>query len=142
MKKALKCIFVLIFSSLIYNCDDLSKNSIIGKYYLVSVDSIDDTSLSYSINNDDSSFANVVGETVFAVGHNDDFIIVKQHPRVFGNEPDKTTTNYFIVKIYKKNTLWAEKGVIGPLTKKEFEQKRKDLKIENIKFDFLVDDLE
>jgi hypothetical protein len=55
---------------------------------------------------------------VFAVGHNDGFIVAKQYPVIYGLEDkvDVKTTNYFIIDMAKESYNHQE-GVIGPLTK-------------------------
>lgn len=78
----------------------------------------------------------VLEETVFAVGFNDKYIIAKQHPA-----DDRAIINYYIVPIYKENTLSPEKGVIGALTLKQFNEKRKELNISNVKFTKEIENL-
>jgi hypothetical protein len=50
------------------------------------------------------------------------FVIAKQHPFDLPNaaKPDKTVTNFWIIRV-------ADKTVIGPLTKEEFETRRNSL---------------
>lgn len=79
----------------------------------------------------------LVLEYVFAVGHNSDFIIAKQHPTSGfenGYKVNTTITNYFIIDI-KTNVRDNRKRVIGPLTAKQFEQSTLDLNIGEIEFD-------
>ncbi|RNC86537.1 MAG: DUF3997 domain-containing protein [Winogradskyella sp.] len=74
----------------------------------------------------------LVSEYVYAVGHNSEFIIVKQHPTSgFENnyEIDTTKTNYFILDIRE------ESKVIGPMTRLDFDKKVLELNISNIAFD-------
>lgn len=63
----------------------------------------------------------IVGPTVFALGADDHYIVVKQHPAKdsFGNF-DQTVTHYFIVTRISGNAAEKEKGVRGPLSKDEF----------------------
>lgn len=65
----------------------------------------------------------LVGPTVFALGANDKYIVVRQHPATnqFG-EFDRSVTNYFIVARLFGSALKKEQGVRGPLTKPQFEQ--------------------
>ena len=127
----------LIFLLFIFNgCSGVSEDKVVGRYYLVAVDYVKEgTSLNFQLDNN-SSYG-VVNETVFAVGYNDKYIIVKQHPA-----NNKAITNYYIVPIYKENTLWAEKGVIGALTLEQFNEKRKELNIsDELTFTKEIEDL-
>lgn len=72
---------------------------------------------------------------VFAVGHNDDFIIAKQHPTIdYKHEIDTSITNYYIVDMNRKIFTNGQK-VFGPVNKYEFDSLRTLLNIESIKFD-------
>lgn len=84
----------------------------------------------------------IVQSTVFAVGHNDDFIIIKQHPEDFP-KIDKSITNYFVIPLKKKVSKLAEENVIGPMSKEEFERKRIELGVpKNLSFTRVFKDLE
>jgi hypothetical protein len=123
----IKIIYVLsgIILYVLSGCGSLSEKKIISNYYLISTDYDNQTiSLEYKLNKP-SDYIGVVDETVFAVGFNNKFIIIKQHPRKFPSAPNKLITNYYIVPIIDTPTLWPEKGVIGPLTESDFEKQRK-----------------
>jgi len=122
---------------LLQGCVGVSEEKVVGRYYLVAVDYMkEETSLNFQL--DDNSSYGVVKETVFAVGYNDNYIIVKQHP-----SNNRDITNYYIVALCKENTLWAEKGVIGPLTEIGFIKKRKELGIsQELTFTRILKDLE
>ena len=73
---------------------------------------------------------------VSSVGYNSDYIIARQHPQKEGfySEPDYSTTNYFIIDI-EENEKGYKQGVIGPLSKEEFDSKLNELGLLNeIKF--------
>lgn len=73
---------------------------------------------------------------IYSVGYNSDYIIAKQHPQKgdFYSEPDYSITNYFIIDIEENNKGYKQ-GVIGPLTKEQFDSKMDELGIsEKIKF--------
>ena len=84
-----------------------------------------------------SSSIGIVDPYVFAVGHNKNFIIVKQHPTK-GFEGDylinTRITNYYVIDMDGKATKEAD-GKIGPFTKNQFDSIRIQLHIENISFD-------
>ena len=65
----------------------------------------------------------VKGPTVFSLGADAHYIVVKQHPAKdnFGNF-DRTVINYFIVTRLPGSGLDKEKGVRGPLSKDDFER--------------------
>ncbi len=128
---------MLFLATLLFSCNGLKNEHITERYYLVAVDSREDMSLGYSVNNNNSSFVDVVGETVFAVGYNDKYIILKQHPA-----NNRNTTKYYIVPIYKSFNYSPENGVIGALTIEQFNEKRKELHIpDSLKFTIVQDDL-
>ena len=115
-------IFILL------GCNGIQEEQLVGRYYLTAMDYVDEgMNLSYVLESGD--FIGVVNSTVFAVGYNDEYIIVKQHPRKFPNPPDKSITNYFIVPIKDQVHASPDENKIGPLTKEEFVIKRKELGI-------------
>ena len=65
---------------------------------------------------------------VYAIWHNDDFIIAKQHPSD-GFEPELNKTLYYIVPLKNPVSEFPDENFIGPLDKKEFAKKIKELKI-------------
>jgi len=73
----------------------------------------------------------IIPYTVFSAGYDQNFIIAKQHPREFTTPIDKSVTNYYIIPV-KDNPM---NRAIGPLTLKQFEEKRKELNVpDSIKF--------
>lgn len=135
MKNKISYLVILFLMFLLIGCDGLKSEHITERYYLVAVDSAEEMTLSYSVDNDNSTVG-VVSKTVFSVGYNDEYIIVKQHPL-----NNRKIINYFIVPIYKSINYSPEKGVIGPLSLKQFEENRKDLNISNILFTIEIEDL-
>ncbi|MDR2809097.1 MAG: DUF3997 domain-containing protein [Tannerellaceae bacterium] len=84
--------------------------------------------LCYKLENGD--YIGVAGSTVFAAGYNDDFIIVKQHPlSCLTMNVNRNVTNYYIIPLKYKVHDWPYENRIGPLSEKEFQAKRKELKI-------------
>ena len=80
----------------------------------------------------------MVTQTVFSLGFNSQYIIVKQHPN-----NNKDTTNYFIVPVNYKQKHWGDNfGSIGPLTLEQFKAKKKELDIpDSLKFNIVRDNL-
>jgi hypothetical protein len=109
-------------------------------YYLSAMDIKEEMEIDYK-NEDDYMFS-VVTPTVFAVGKNRDFIIVKQHPRDTLGRIHKNIINYFIISL-KDSVIDSKEGsVIGPLTLEEFNQKEKEFGLQNMKFKIVFKDLE
>ncbi len=134
-KKQLKIILPLIticVSGCFGQLSDSSSDRITGKYVVIWVNLPENQSISEQWSSSGSS--QVVPEYVFAVGHNDDFIVAKQHPVSGDYEIDTKTTNYFIVDM-KRNVLTKGSNVFGPLKINQFDSLRKILQIEKIEFD-------
>ncbi|WP_178300428.1 DUF3997 domain-containing protein [Chishuiella changwenlii] len=129
MEKYFKIVITLALISSFSSCNDIKSNQIIGRYYLVAVDTKDDMSIGYEVD-ESGNTVDVVPETIFSVGNNDKYIIAKQHPNT-----NRKITNYFIIPIYKEYTYFPEKGVIGPISLNEFIEKQKELNISTVTFD-------
>ena len=85
----------------------------------------------------DGNSVQMVPPYIFAVGHNDDFIIAKQHPtnNFEGSYIiDTKITNYYIVDMNRKIKLNGDK-TFGPLTLNQFDSLRTQFKIGGISFD-------
>ena len=90
----------------------------------------------------DGSAIGLVGPTVFSIGADDKYIVVKQHPTKDGPgaEFDRSITNYFIVERTSSPSLAdRQKGVRGPWTKADFEKLAASLSLPN--FTKTFDDL-
>ena len=110
---------------------DNGSRTIVGDYKLAWIDTPENQFISFSNKT-------IVDGYVFAVGHDDNFIIAKQHPNAGfdGNyEINTLVTNYFIIKIVSN-----EPKVIGPLNQSEFKSLVKRFKISQIDFD--INDVE
>ncbi|MFO0478187.1 MAG: hypothetical protein ACK50L_05345 [Bacteroidota bacterium] len=137
MKNSIKYIYGLFTAASLFSCNGLKNEHLTERYYFVAVDARENMSLGYSVNDDNSSFVDVVGETVFAAGYDDKYIILKQHP-----SNNRAITNYYIVPIYKEFNYSPEKGVIGALTLEQFNEKRKELNIpDEVTFTKEIEDL-
>ena len=123
--KFLITIFSSVFlSSCLFDSDS---DKIIGDYETVWID----IPQSRSINKGEE----IVPAYLSEIGHNSNFIIAKQQPIKQGNivTVHTDTTNYYIITV--SNNSFQDKPVYGPLSKNSFDSLRKNLKIENIKFD-------
>jgi hypothetical protein len=115
---------------------DSGSKRITGDYILIWIDLQENQGIIKEWNNTGSG-ETVIPEYVFAVGHNEDFIIAKQHPTSGfegGYEINDNITNFYIIDINNK-TQKIDKNIFGPLTKQKFDSLRMELNISNITFD-------
>ena len=79
---------------------------------------------------------------VFEIGHDDNFIIAKQHPTngfEGGYLVDTSITNFYIIDMNNKFRKFLEMK-IGPLNQREFDSLRIAFHIQNIQFDLKFPD--
>ena len=134
IKRIILFLLLPIFSGCQYG---MHKEKITDKYFLTYEDNESDLSLSYDL--DDGTYIGVVNNTIFAVGYNSNFIIVKNHPFVEPDSINRTVTNYYIVKIDKNISKYkVDENKIGPMNELNFNKKRKELKIPD-NLDFTID---
>ena len=121
--------FITIFSSIFLSSClfDSYSDKIIDDYETVWIDIPQTRSISKG--------EEIVPAYVSEIGHNSNFIIAKQQPIKQGNivTVHIDTTNYYIITV--STNSFQDKPVYGPLSKNSFDSLRKELKIENIKFD-------
>jgi hypothetical protein len=133
----MKKIILLMVVCLCYSCQqpDVLRH-ITGDYFLIAADVEEQLTLSCQLTSG-STYSHIIESTVFAIGYDENYIIAKQHPKDLID-----ITNYFILPIKNVAVDTVEKGLIGPLTLQEFEQKRKELNLEQLKFTIVYKDLE
>jgi hypothetical protein len=129
------------------SCDlSNSKDQITGRYCLIEDNKTNGKELAYIVN-DDGDSVGIIESDVLAVGYNNHYIIVKQHPlnapidvhgqgdsivikRNSSIKSDKgSAIFYFIVPIYRGYTYFPEKGILGPLSLDEFNKQKGKLNI-------------
>lgn len=136
--KGLKVMFVSL-SVLFTGCFglwDSGSDRITGKYIVLWVDLLENQVISEQFEMNSASSSQIVPAYVFAVGHNDNYIIAKQHPTSGlegGYEINTKITNYYIVDMNRKVLTKGEK-VFGPLNLNQFDSLRALLKIKDVKF--------
>lgn len=115
---------LIIFSSCLFDSDS---DKITGDYKTIWIDIPQTRSITKG--------EQIIPAYVSEIGHNSNFIIAKQQPILLGNivTVNTDTTNYYIITI--SSNSFQDKPVYGPLNKNSFDSLRKELKIENIKFD-------
>ena len=119
-----KCLAALVASLVFLGCDGFSLDTYwrSGNYRLLAVDDLGQMSLVFPTGN--GTGIGIVGPTVFAIGENEKFIVLKVHPSTdeFGGF-DRSVTHYFVVeRTASPHLADAEKGVRGPFTKAEFDK--------------------
>lgn len=139
MNKYRVLIFFLVVFSLpsCFGLFDSGSKTIKGRFELLWIDLPESQGIVESYDNSGNRLQ-IVEEYVFSVGHNDDFIIAKQHPTSGfngGYEIDNKILNYFIVDMNNKILKDEYNKVFGPLTMHQFDSLRTVLKITDIKFD-------
>jgi hypothetical protein len=116
-------ILIIAAVTIFTGCDALSPDTYWSSddYELVAIDTKGQMMLAVDLHNGGS--IGIVGPTVFALGADDHYIIVKQHPArdSFGNF-DRNVTQYFIVTRMSGTADEKEKAVRGPLSKDEFDR--------------------
>jgi hypothetical protein len=138
---------ILLFLYLIFQlgCGGFVINDkVTGNYSLVATDEDQQLSLCYFDDSDNNGgCVSIVTETVFAVGCNANYIIVKQHPRRFPDPPNKAITHYYILPVNPKDKKLSDYGLIGPLSLAQFNAKRKELNIpDSLRFTIVKADLQ
>jgi hypothetical protein len=92
-------LFFLYLPTLFASCEGLGmaiNEKVVGNYYLVAADVDYQRSLSYHEPKDGSNYSTFIGPTIFAIWHNDKYMIVKQHPVTASYQPSTKQTYYFI----------------------------------------------
>ncbi|WP_431472169.1 hypothetical protein I5168_00910 [Nonlabens sp. SCSIO 43208] len=137
MKSGLKKIGIVVFCCFfLKGClfgAGLVEQEITGDYWLLANGYLDEMSIWHFPGNHKSNL--IVGETVFEVGHNKDFIIAKRHPKDSTNGVNKKVTFYHLIKI-------SETGESNDLTYEQYLNKRKELNVpEELDFDTVFQEL-
>jgi len=98
------------------------------RYSLVAIDSLDQMELSF---NDDGYLSVLVEPVVYAIGADDRYIVLKQHPfQENRNGVNRGVTNFYIIeRTFSGKLEDREKGVHGPFSKDEFEKQRAALSL-------------
>lgn len=142
--KSRKIIVTSLCALMLTSCFfDSGRQRITGRYYVLWIDLWANQTISKQYEKYASSYEQLVPEYVFSVGHNDEYIIAKQHPTNGfdgGYKVDTTVTNYFIIDMNKETSSEKNK-VLGPFTIHQFDSLRQKLAIEDIQFDMNYPDI-
>jgi hypothetical protein len=143
MKMRIACSVACLTLAGCFGLFDSASNTIIGRYKVAWIDLQEQQFICEVSEESSTNCVTLVHEYVFAVGHDDNFIIAKQHPTSGfenGFKINSSVTNYYIIDTKRQENKNFKK-VIGPLTMEQFDQKRKELKIERIKFEMIYPDV-
>jgi len=88
-----------------------------GSYVLIAIDTEAQMDLSFDHGGE---LISLVGPTVFAVGADAHYVVVKQHPSAGGTQFDPAITNYFILD--RARETGGRPVVHGPLSRDEFDR--------------------
>ena len=142
MKQYSQKILILIILASLTGCFglfDSGSDRIIDKYIVLWIDTQESQNISEQFEINSSSSSQIIPEYVFAVGHNNEFIIAKQHPTAGfdgGFEIDTSITNYYVIDMNRKILKNGNK-YFGPLNKMKFDSLTLKLNITDIKFDMI-----
>lgn len=132
MKIVISLFFILL--PLMQSCGFVYKQHLTGNYYLIAVDTKDDMDVCYHRQTDDALYIGITGASVYAVGYDDDFILVKAYRALRDSMDislqryDKNTTEYYIIPVNNTQEAWeAQENKFRAFSKKDFEVKRKEL---------------
>ncbi len=116
------------------SCGFVYKQHLTGNYYLIAVDTKDDMDVCYHRQTDDALYIGITGASVYAVGYDDDFILVKAYRALRDSMDislqryDKNTTEYYIIPVNNTQEAWeAQENKFRAFSKKDFEVKRREL---------------
>lgn len=117
---------------------DSDSKKLPGNYNICWVDNMRWQTIMYNSNGHGGG-SYEVDPYIFSVGYNDKFIIAKQHPLCkdyldSNCFPDQNVINYFIINVIDREKF-------GPFSENEFQQKKKELNIEDIKFTINFDEV-
>jgi len=116
----------VVFGILLSSCNGLWPDTYwrAEDYVLIAVDT--SAQMSLAIDMGDGTSLGLVEPTVFAVGANEKYIVVKQHPSQNGDGPaDRSVTTYYVVtRTHSGVFAERQRAVRGPLTAAEFDALR------------------
>ncbi len=145
MNNSYRVIFLILLTTVLTSCFGLfdhGSDKIVGRYVVLWIDLQETQSIYEQDDLNSSGSTEIIPEYVFAIGHNKDFIIAKQHPTngfEGGYKVDTKTTNYYIVDVNRK-ILKTGKNIFGPLDINKFDSIRTVLKINKMKFNQVYPD--
>lgn len=123
----------IFFGVLLIGCDFRGQEQIGESYFLRKGDLKRDVDIGFGTN---ELSEGVVAPTVFEVHWDDDFILAKRYPV----SKDENMVEYYILKKVVFGEEKASENMFGPLTLVEFEDKKKELSIQEEKMEKILFD--
>jgi len=119
----------LLIVSLFSSCGFVHQEHVVGKYYIIGVDSQNDLSLDYDLGN--GSFIGRAPANITEYGYNDTFLVIKTL------EYNQNLPTYYIINMTKDFKLANEEAYrIGPLSEIYYDstwKNRLNVKMKKIK---------
>jgi hypothetical protein len=144
MKHSIKLTILISTLSLVgcFAWFDSGSDRITGKFKVLWIDLPVKQHIAEESELHSSNSSEFVPPYVFAVGHDERYIIAKQHPLIEEKrnryEIDTSITNYYVISIDRLSSMVAMISTLeGPMTKSEFDNYREKLEITSIEFDML-----
>ena len=138
-----KVVFSFIASILLSGCFffDNDFDPIVAEYNIGWIDTEETRSICKGLEVGDTGGETVVQEYVFAVGHNNQYIVAKQHPLDYTKSPivDTKTINYFVID-YTKHPYAGQQGIFGPIDLNAYKKLNSELGIGEVEFDMIYPD--
>lgn len=133
MKTVISLLFLLLL--IMQSCGFVYERHLTGNYYLIAVDTKEDMDVCYhQQEDDDAPYTGITGASVYAVGYDGDFILVKAYRALRDSmgislqRYDKNTTDYYIIPVDNTQEAWeAQENKFGTFSRKDFEVRRKEL---------------
>ncbi|MES2827308.1 MAG: hypothetical protein V4687_04115 [Bacteroidota bacterium] len=128
-------VIIFLLGLLLSSCfgSEFQREKILGNYFIITTDNYNkDIYIGYKLESGD--FVGVISSKIIEIGKNEEFIIAKQSK---SNDNDSEFDYYIIEKM--EHTITPEKGVLGPLTKKEFQIKTRVLGLKQLRFEKVLD---
>jgi len=126
-------ILILLIILFLQGClFDSHSDRIIDKYIVLWIDLPENQVLAKEDELNSSNSSSIIAPYIFAVGHNEHYIIAKQHPTngfEGGYKIHVDTTNYYIIDIYKEKDK-----IFGPLNQSQFDSLKIRFGIKNLEF--------
>jgi len=127
-------IFINFFSS----CDYSYEKQIGENYFVRCIESRERMSICFGTSDFNEG---IIGQTVYEVHWNDQYILAKRHPSNLGSKK-KEVTEYYILKKVIFGEAKASPNMYGPFILKEYEKKKEELgllelEMKSISFDDL-----
>ena len=131
MKSIVAFLFMLLCAQ---SCGFVYEWHLTGNYYLIAVDTKEDMDVCYHPQRADAPYAGITGASVYAVGYDDEFILVKGYRALKDSmgrslqRYDKRDTEYYIIPVDNTQEVWeAQENKFGAFSRQEFEIRRKEL---------------